>query len=83
MSEKVRIRNRRNDEAKRQSSLYQRQLPDLAGSSIEVDDVKAKMSKTSKAWCSGLRKDRLKHQFPDKKVSLSQLETDGMAGGQL
>jgi hypothetical protein len=58
MSERVRIRSRRNQEASKQAPLSQRKLSDTSASLFEVESVRSKMIQTTKEWYKGLRKDK-------------------------
>lgn len=59
MSEKVRIRSRRNQQAIRQIPVSQKKISNISVSDLEINDIKMKMNQTTKSWYKSLKKDKI------------------------
>jgi hypothetical protein len=58
MSERVRIRTRRNKEAEKQVPLTQRTISEIRVGEIENQNIRTKMSQTTQEWYPALKGDR-------------------------
>jgi hypothetical protein len=63
MSERVRIRARRNSEAQKQVPLTQRTISELKIGELEGQNIKSKMANTTKEWYPSLKKHSREFSF--------------------
>ena len=76
MSEKVRIRSRRNQEAKRQIPLSQRKLEDTEASLLDIETIKSKMIQTTTDWHKGGKKSKVSREMSLREPVLAKLESE-------
>jgi len=77
MSERVRIRSKRNSEAEKQIPMSQRTISDLRITELEDENIRAKVSKTAQEWYPTLKsesKGRKVRDILSRQSGISRLE---------